>query len=207
MLPGHLRGSLSAPATQQPAAWRVRFNERFFHFRDTHFARWVSVSLDNPGATVCAAAAGFAVALSLIVSQHVPFNMVVGFDLESLEANVQFASSANKQDRERFVHHLEETLAQAKADNGSENIVNHTTRANFATFNQDRLTGEQYASLNVQYAYEEQRSLPPDDFVNAWRELIVQPAYVEQLTVAVDGGQNGGQPDVTLVLRGQELAG
>ncbi len=205
VLPGHLRGSLTAPGATAIPAWRQRFNARFFAFRDGPFARWVTAALDNPGATVTAAVAGFVVALSLIISQHVPFNIITGFDLESLEANVQFASSATDADRNRFVLHLEETLESVSTESEGVNIEGHTTRTNFARFNQDDLTGEQYASLNAQYAFEEQRTMSPDAFVALWRERIQQPAWVEQLTVGVSGGQNGGQPDVTLVLRGQAL--
>ncbi|MDH3643850.1 MAG: efflux RND transporter permease subunit, partial [Gammaproteobacteria bacterium] len=62
-----------------------------------------------------------------------------------------------------------------------------------------------YGSVVASYAYEESRSLSPDAFVKQWRERIVKPAYVEQLVVEVDGGQNNGQPDLTLVLSGDDL--
>ncbi len=208
VLPGHLRGSLSAPAKPMPE-WRQRFNAGFRKFRDTTFTRWVTAALNNPGATVLTAVAGFFVALSLIVSQHVPFNMVTGFDFESLEVNVQFASHATEEDRLEFIDHLEDGLNDANealspAD-ASRNVLSYTTRLNLAEFNQDDMTGEQYASINAQYAFEEQRTVSPETFVKNWRQRIQQPSFIEQFTIGVEGGQNNGQADLTLVLRGQQL--
>jgi multidrug efflux pump subunit AcrB len=84
-------------------------------------------------------------------------------------------------------------------------MVGWVTKLNLAEFAEDRMIGEQYASIRGSYAFEESRSTPPQEFVNRWREKIVKPAYVEQLTVQVDGGQNNGMPDMTLILSGDSI--
>ncbi len=205
VLPGHLShtlGKLQAPA---PESFRARFDKAFFGFRDERFMPLVRKALDYPGATVCAAIGGFIIAVSLMASGHVGFAFVTGFDFESLEANVEFSSAATDADRIEFLTNLEDGLAATHEETGKANLLGWTTKYNLATFAEDRMTGEQYASIAVSYAFEESRTASPQDFVNAWREKIDRPAYVEQLTIAVDGGQNNGMPDITLVLSGDSI--
>ncbi|MEZ5598458.1 MAG: efflux RND transporter permease subunit [Pseudomonadales bacterium] len=205
VLPGHLRGSLGKPSWLDTVRWRVRFNRAFTRFRDERAMAWSRWSLKHPGTTVIAALCGLLLAVVLIATQHVPFNMVMGFDFESVKADVQFASTATDADKARFIRHLETTLEDVNRETGGINVEGYTTRHNMAALGSDDLVGEQYASLEGRYAFEETRGTDPDVFVGLWRDRIVQPAYVEQLTVKVGGGQNNGQPDLTMVLRGRTL--
>jgi multidrug efflux pump subunit AcrB len=205
VLPGHLTHSLGEIRTPDPDGWRIRFDRAFFGFRDRKFLPLVRRALDYPGATVCAAIGGFIIALSLMFSQHVGFAFVTGFNVESLQANVEFSSAASDADRDEFLAHLETTLAAVHQETDAQNLVGWVTKLNLAEFAEDRMIGEQYASIRGSYAFEESRSTPPQEFVNRWREKIVKPAYVEQLTVQVDGGQNNGMPDMTLILSGDSI--
>jgi multidrug efflux pump subunit AcrB len=205
VLPAHLRGSLGKTRPPQPDSWRSRFDAGLARFTDVRFMPLVRRALDYPGATLCAALGGMAIALSLIASQHVGVAMVTGFDFESLEVNMSFSATATDADQERFLAHLEEQLEKVTDEVGHENLLGWVIKRNLARFNNDRMIGEQYASIRANYAYEEERTLSPQDFINRWRAQIVKPAYVEQLVVAVGGGQNNGQPDLTLVLRGDDI--
>jgi len=205
VLPGHLRNSLQRFDPNSKPAWRTRFEGAFERFRDTRFLPVVSKALAHPGTTLVAAVAGMLVAFSLVASQHIGFNLATGMDFESVEANVEYAGSATAQQKLDFIAHLEDSLSQSRAQLGEQNVMGWTARYNLAEFNSDRMQGEQYASLAVQYAYEEDRTYPVKDFANHWRTQIQRPAYVEQLTIGVGGGTNGGRPDVTLILRGTTL--
>lgn len=204
VLPGHLRHSLANVNVQQKPAWRARFEAGFAHLRDNRFMPLVDKALRHPATTLCAAIGGVLIAISLVASQHVGFNLVTGFDFESAYANVEYAGSATDEQKLAFVEHLEKTLVDAHKQTGEQNVLGWTARYNRAWFNNDRLQGEQYASVNVQYAFEEQRNTSPADFVDLWTSLVNKPPYVEQLTIAVDGGANNGQPDITLILRGND---
>ena len=59
--------------------------------------------------------------------------------------------------------------------------------------------------MGAQYAFEEDRTLAPGEFADAWRTAVVRPPYVEQFTLGVEGGENGGMPDITLILRGNDV--
>ena len=205
VLPGHLRHSLGNAKPPAPGGWRRRFDAAFFGFRDTRFMPFAKKALDYPGATLCAAVGGVVVAFSLVASQHVGFALVIGFDIEGLQANVQFGDAATHDDKDAFLKHLESTMDGVDAEVGNTNLLGWTSKTNLAMFNEDRMTGEQYGSVVASYAYEETRTLAPQEFVNRWRDRIVKPAYVEQLVIEVDGGRNSGQPDMTLVLSGDDL--
>ncbi len=205
VLPGHLRVSLAKVKPPAEGSWRQRFDNAFFGFRDKRFIPFVKRALNYPGATVCAAVGGFVIALSLVASQHVGFAMNTGFSTESLEANVAFASSASDVQKQEFMSHLEATLADVDSESDHQNLLGWITKYNLADLNNERMVGEQYASINASYVYAEQRNLTPQNFVNNWREKIVRPPYVEQLVLDAAGGQNNGAPDITLILRGENL--
>ncbi|MEM9622854.1 MAG: efflux RND transporter permease subunit, partial [Pseudomonadota bacterium] len=215
VLPGHLRHSLeraqlAAPSTNpsrhQPAVWRHRFEARFNTFREHTFTPWVERALRYPGTTLLVTLCAMLVALSLVVAQHVGINLVTGFDFEALEANVEFSSSASTQDKADFINHLQDTLQSTHEQHNNDNVLGWVAKLNRADFSNERADGEQYAAVHAQYAFEEDRSISPQAFVRDWQAHIQRPAYVEQLTVAVSGGANNGNPDITLVLRGYNTA-
>jgi len=215
VLPGHLRGSLghlqalpgATVASRKPSRFfdRERFEAGFRRFRDERFMPLARHALAAPGATLTAAVSGIVLAVVLIASGHVGIALVLGFDIERLEANVTFSPGADDRQKADFLAHLEETLAAVDAEAGRANLLGWVIRHNVARFGTERLTGEQYAAVSANYAYEEHRTLAPRTFVNRWRKRIAAPPYVEQLVVSVAGGQNAGQPDLTLVLHGDDI--
>ncbi len=205
VLPAHLKHSLGKPVRAWEQHFRQRFDGAMLRFREQRFMPLVRRALTCPGATVCAALGGMMIVISLIASQHVGVALVTGFDIESVTANVAFSATASDADKRRFIEHLETELAAVQRRTGGNNLLDWVTRENLAELNQERKEGEQYASIEAYYAYEEQRTVAPQRFVDDWRDRIARPAYVEQLVVEVDGGQNNGQPDMELRLSGDDL--
>jgi len=206
VLPGHLKTSFAriVSVDGKPTV-RERLDARIRRFRDERFDPLLRRALDYPGATLCGAAGALLCAGSLIASQHVGVNFVTGFDIEAVTVNAEFAASATDSDKRRFIDHLETTLSTTAESLGSNNLLGWMTRQNLAQFNEERMTGSQYLSIEAPYAYEESRTATPAEFADAWRARIEKPAFVEQLTVDVEGGANNGQADITLVLRGNDL--
>ncbi len=209
VLPGHLRVSLEHIGQREPPAWRQKFEAWFNRIRDTKFLPLVERALQYPGTTLLATCSAMLVAISLVASQHVGFNLVTGFDFESVEANVEFSNSATDEQKHAFINQLESALSAAndtsREATDADNILGWVSAYNSARFDSDRVSGEQYASVAAQYAWEEDRSLAPSEFADLWRDAVHRPAYVEKLTIGVDGGANNGQPDLTLILRGNEV--
>jgi multidrug efflux pump subunit AcrB len=206
VLPGHLRASFEKLAkAPRRSRLRQRFDDAFRRFRDARFAPLLRLTLAYPGATLMAAIGSVVCAVSLVASQHVGVNFVTGFDVESVAANVEFAASATDADKAAFARHLEATLSATAAETGEQNLTGWMTRQNLATFSQERKTGIQFLSIEAPFALEEARTVTPAAFVEAWRNRIERPPVVEQITVAVEGGANNGQADITLVLRGNDI--
>ncbi len=205
ILPAHLKKSLGKPAPRWERGWRGRFDAGLVRLRDQRFMPLARRALDYPGATVCAAIGGVMIVVSLVASQHVGVALVTGFDFEGLEANVAFSATATEEEKARFLSHLEAELAAVHEATGAGNLLGWVTQHNLATLNQDRMEGEQYASIEANYAFEEHRTVAPADFAERWRARVQRPAYVEQLVLKVSGGQNNGQPDMSLRLSGDDL--
>ena len=217
VLPGHLRASfekLSAEKLRPPSPrneqsfgrrMRQRFDAAFHRVRVARLMPLVRRALDYPGATLCTAAGATVCALSLVVSQHVGVNLVTGFDIETLAANVEFSASASDSQKDAFLDELEQTLVDTHQELDAANLLGWLTKRNLAEFNKQRETGVQFASVTGQYAYRETRTARPQDFAARWRDRVTAPPWVERLSIAVEGGANAGQSDIVLVLRGENL--
>lgn len=205
VLPGHLRHALSRGDKVAEGSFRQRFDSGFVALRDRHFMPLVDRALAFPAITVAAAAGMLMVSVALVGAGHVPLNMQMGFSFESIEANVEFSSAATEDQRDKFLAHLEATLVQVDSTSQANNLSGWLVRRNVASLSEERKQGLQYASVNGQYVFAEQRTRSPLAFVDAWRTAINVPSYVEQFVVAVSGGAGNGRPDITFVLSGDNL--
>ncbi|OFE14066.1 hypothetical protein PHACT_09780 [Pseudohongiella acticola] len=205
VLPAHLKHGFARMDRGQRSAFREKFDRFFYGFRDRFYRPVLELALARPVATLLTAFGCVILAFSLIISGRVGVNFVTGVSLQMLEANVNFTVDATPQQRKSFMGHLEQTLQATNAKHGDNNINGYFVRLNSALLNQERKTGLQYGSMRVEYAWEDVYSLAPQPFVEQWRAQVVTPPYVEQLVLEVRGGANGGGPDMSLVLRGNDL--
>jgi multidrug efflux pump subunit AcrB len=205
VLPGHLKHSLAGIKPPAADSYRARFDAAFLRFRKNRFEPLLQRALDHPGATVCAAIGMAIITLSLVASERVGFEMNVGFSPEELSAQVEFSAAATDEQKFQFIKHLEDTLQATDAESDKPNLLDWVLNKNLARFNDETQQGQQYASLRAMYAFKEERSVPPEDFVERWKEAVQAPPYVEQLHIAMEGGINNGNADIELVLTGDEL--
>jgi len=205
VLPGHLRRSFENIDRNKPARFRTWFDARFVHVREIYYRPLLDRAIAYPGVTLCSALACVVLAFSLAVSGRVGVNFVTGLDLETLEANIEFGASASESERNSFMAHVERTLHETDAEFGSVNVNGFVIKYNRANLNQEKKIGNQYGSIEVEFAWEEERSVTPQVFVDSWHKKIIRLPYVEQLQLEVTGGANNGRPDISLVLRGQDI--
>ncbi len=203
VLPHHLKTSLARPE-QQPGTFRRRFDAGFETFREQWFRPLLQRALARPGVTLCCAVAAMLVAFSLMASQRVGLNMVTGMQFESLQADIRFAASATPAERDAFIAHLEDTLLATREELGAENIEHWVSRSHLAHFDNEQQRGPEYASIHSGYAFEEERSVAPQTFLEAWQRRVTTPPVVEELRMRVAGGPNAGGPDITFRLRGRD---
>jgi multidrug efflux pump subunit AcrB len=205
VLPGHLKASFEKISRANPTRFRVWFDEGFGNFKQNYFRPVLERVLQYPGATIAAAFGCVVLSFSLVISQRVGVDMVLGLSLEILEANVEFSTAATDSDKKKYLNHLETTLAETNQHFDNKNINGFVTKFNRAKLNEERKYGSQYGSLLVEYAFEEDRSVPPEEFVARWRQAVMQMPYVEQLQLRVGGGINNGQPDISLAMTGGDI--
>ncbi|MDG1444042.1 MAG: efflux RND transporter permease subunit [Pseudomonadales bacterium] len=206
VLPGHLRHSFERIDRDKTSGFRLWFDARFIYLREHYYRPILELALRHPGATFCAALGCVVVAFSLAASGRVGVNFITGMSLEMLEANVEFSADATPAQKQQFLAHLEETMYKTDQSNGDQNINGYVSRVNSARLNQERKWGSQYGALTIEYAWEEDRIISPQQFVVDWRKKVLKLPFVEQLQVEVVGGANNGRPDITLILRGQDMS-
>ncbi|MCB1646912.1 MAG: efflux RND transporter permease subunit [Pseudomonadales bacterium] len=205
VLPGHLKSSFEKIDPNKPSPFRIWFDTRFTYVRETWYRPVIEWALANPGTTLLTALGCVVLAVSLAASGRVGVKFVTGMSLEMLGANIEFSADASDEDRFRFLEHLESTLNQTDDEFDNANIKGYVVKYNSAFLNQERKRGSQYGSLRVEYAWDEERTISPQEFVNSWRSKVARMPYVEQLHIEVRGGANNGRPDITFILRGQDI--
>ncbi|MFT7129942.1 MAG: multidrug efflux pump subunit AcrB [Gammaproteobacteria bacterium] len=205
VLPGHLRHALEKVKTTNTQSFRNRFDRRFIEIRDKRFMPLVNRVLMFPGTTFATAIGAMMLTFALVGSGYVALDMKMGFSFESIEANVEFSSSATQAQRDSFLKDLEDGLSATNIETNGVNLTGWLVNKNLAKINSERKTGIQFASVQGQYVFEEDRSLSPKKFVEAWREKIAVPVFVEQFILQVAGGSGNGRPDITFVLNGSDL--
>jgi multidrug efflux pump subunit AcrB len=131
--------------------------------------------------------------------------MVTGVSFESITANVQFAPQASQAQREEFMAKLEETMKTIDTQSGGSNINGYVTKFASAMIDQERKTGNQFASIRAEYGWDDFRTIAPQTFVDRWRAANPKPPFVEELFLELRGGENNGMPDLSLVLRGENV--
>jgi multidrug efflux pump subunit AcrB len=206
VLPGHLKHSFSRMKRDKKPSARLAFDRVFYSLRDRYYAPVLDYALSRPYSTISAIAGCVVLSVSLVASGRVGLNFVTGMSLQMLEANVSFSMEATEDQRRQFIQHLEQTLKAVDEKNGNSNINGYYSGFRTARLNQERKTGQQYASMRIEYAWEDEYQIPPQTFVNQWQQSVVTPPFVEQLVLEVRGGANGGRPDISLLLRGEELS-
>ncbi|MEX1199036.1 MAG: efflux RND transporter permease subunit [Pseudohongiellaceae bacterium] len=205
VLPGHLKRSLEKMDPARPGRFRQWFDTRFSQFRERRFRPLLRLALDNPGATVLTAVGCVVLAFSLTASGRVGMNFVTGLSLQVVQANVAFSASASAQQRQTFMREIERSMLETDQALGGNNTSGHVLRFNHAWLDEEDKSGPFYGSLHVEYTWEDTYDVPPAEFVDAWRQRVEQPAWVERLQLEVRGGANNGAPDLSLVLRGEDL--
>ncbi|MDP2129128.1 MAG: efflux RND transporter permease subunit [Pseudohongiella sp.] len=206
VLPGHLKHSFSRMKRDKKPSARLAFDRAFYYVRDRCYAPVLDYALARPFNTMIAVLGCVVLSFSLVASGRVGLNVVTGMSLQMLEANVSFSMDATETQRRQFMQHLEQTLKEIDTQNGERNINGYYSGFRTARLNQERKSGQQYASMRIEYAWEDEYEISPQSFVNQWQQRVSKPPFVEQLVLEVRGGANGGQPDISLVLRGADLS-
>jgi len=209
ILPGHLRGALEAPLdntahTGLITRVRRRFNQRFDHFRQHRFRRWVAASFDARYTTLAAATGVLIVGGGLLAGGHVGFHFFPQPEAEFLYVNVVLAPGTP---RERSADMLREaeralTATERALTGGRGGLVKMTYGTIGRAQNQNSygtIKGANLAGMVVALTPGDQREVRNTTLIAAWKKQIHPLPGVESLTISERmGGPPGREIDIGL---------
>jgi len=208
VLPGHLRGALSAGARKESVGrgLKARFHRRFEHFRDNGFRRLVALAVRWRYATLAVAVATLIVAVGLVAGGRVKFVFFPSPEGDVIFANFAFASGTPRDRSEAMLRELERSLAEAEAalTDGEGGVVH-------AYFGQigdqpDRMpasnvgsSGDNLGGLQVELKPSERRDVRTQEMIAAWRGAVEALPGLDSLTIRERrGGPPGRDIDIRL---------
>lgn len=197
ILPGHLSHSLRGIQDLHPSRLRLSLDARFEHFREQRFRPFVTLALEHRGATLALAIGLLVVAIGLIAGGRLAFTFFPSVDTNTLTANVKFVSGTDRPQVDRFLSHLDTTLAQSDQALGGGLVkiaLRESGMANFPRSSAAAFTGDTYGSLYVELIPADDRSVTNQALINAWRERINLPAGIEKFSIDMAQAGPPGKP-------------
>ncbi len=214
ILPGHLHHSFQKKfKVVEPGSYRDKLDKGFNHFRDNIFRPMAEKSIQNRGATLMLALCILVVSVSLITTGRIKSDFFPQPESHIILGNVKFASGTPPETVRDFGMHMEKALYAADAEFRSQGktgeydslIINSLVRINQASFDggQNFVTGEQYASVNVETLSPDKRDVRNPELIKAWTRQIRQMDGIEQFSISSPRGGPPGK-DIDIFLTGQE---
>ncbi|WP_286236941.1 efflux RND transporter permease subunit [Neptuniibacter halophilus] len=207
ILPGHLHHSIKGVQDLHPSPLRIRLDNAFNHFRDHRFRRLVKLAVRYRGATVAAALAMFILAIGLMAGGRIKFTFFPAVERDSMVANVQFAAGTDSQIVDRFILHLDKTLAETDAALGGGNVKVAFQRLRSAAFSRTSASGnsgDEFGSLLIELQPGDSREISTAELNRAWRKRIVLPAGIEKFSIDVSQTGPPGKP-IEVKLSGTDI--
>jgi len=182
ILPGHLRGAFRH-AHHRRRATRERLDAAFERFRDRRFRPLVDRALQHRGTTLALAVAALVMAIGLLAGGRLSWVFFPSPESTTVHANVRFVSGTPRATVDRFLTHLEKTLATTNAELGSEVVHTHYVSHGASTGRGRARTGERLGAVFVELEPPDARDISNRTFINAWRGRVVVPHGVENFTI------------------------
>ena len=189
ILPGHLRHGFGK-IKRTKSAFRRGFDDALNAFRDGPYRRFVEIAFEWRYTTVAAAFAILMVSFGLIAGGRVGFHFFPSPEPENITAYVTFAAGTPRGEQPKVLARLEQALLDAEkaANGGGARLV----ETGFTTIGvSGRSRGDNLAQIEVQLTPSEERAIPTNDVIAAWREAIPPMPGVEKVTIV---GRRAGPP-------------
>ncbi len=208
ILPGHLRGALSATARRDtPNPVRKRLDAAFLHFREHMFRPVVTYAVRRPITVLSAMISVLMLAVGLLAGRHIAFNFFPTPESTVLNANATFVAGTPTHRVRAFVDHLEQTLGETEKHLGGGLVsvaVAHLGSIP-ALDSQPATRGDHLGYLMVELTAPDERTVRNTQLVDAWRERIVLPPGLEAFSIQE---RRPGPPgrDIAVLLKGTDPA-
>jgi multidrug efflux pump subunit AcrB len=184
ILPAHLRQAFVHDPLSRSHRVRQWLETAFDSFRDGPFRRAVTLAVDWRGVTVLGGVALLIVAVGLLAGGRVKFTFFPTPEPYMVFANATFASGTPGAEVDRFLDHLQTTLAATEKAYGVKLVEQAVSRSGGLAGDGQQRQGEQFGAVSVQLIPSDQRDVRTDAFVKAWQERIQVPPGMETFVVA-----------------------
>ncbi|WP_254275397.1 efflux RND transporter permease subunit [Halomonas sp. 3H] len=209
VLPAHLRNAFVPGAGgQRPprgiARWRQGFESRFDAFRQGPFRRFSALTLRHRGATLAGALAVTLVTAGLLAGGRIGFNFFPAPESSVVYANASFVAGTDRATVARFLDHLGETLEETDRALGGDLVEVAVTRfgATLEGGSPGR-SADEVGAIMIELVSPDHREVRNAEFIRGWRERIVLPAGLDNLTINERAAGPPGR-DVNIRLTGED---
>jgi len=209
VLPMHLKGALKrldSRPKKGPSRWRQRFN----HFRDRRFSDAVSYCFKRRYSTVLATICAFLIAMSLLVSGRVGFELFANPETDLVYGNFVLHPGARRESSEEMLREMNRAAhaVENQLTNGVGGLIAYEVGAVGTTGGRAGaavLTGDHVGSLIIELITSDDRDVRTGEFMRAWEAEVGLLPGVERVTIFEFSA--GGPPgrDLDIRLHGAEL--
>ncbi len=200
ILPAHLKSGLSGSIEHKSSRLRRRLDAGFARFRDHHFRRAVSLALAWRGTTVAATLALMILAVGLIAGGRINFVFFPTPEAQMVYANATFVAGTPRAHSEAFLADLERALFETDRELGGNLVQTAVARlgSTVGTGSAQGARGDQLASMMVELAPPDHRTVRNEQFLATWRGKVGATAGLESLTIT---SRQSGPPGRDLTVR------
>ncbi len=208
VLPGHLQHAFSRSHHKQPGAVRRAIDERFNHFREARFQPVVRWALYHRGIVISSTIGALVLTLGLIAGGQLSFSFFPAPEGNLFYANVDFVSGTPREEVDRYMRRLEDTLYQTETELGGGLIAAVESRRGVSGSRGagTRRTGDQFGSMIVELIPAENRELRVQQFINSWKRVAPEAAGLETLAIEKrKHGPAGKDIEIRLIGAGEQM--
>ncbi|WP_031432969.1 efflux RND transporter permease subunit [Methylomarinum vadi] len=186
VLPGHLRHSFLHMERIEHDSWHKRFNDHFDRFKNTYFRKLVTITLRNRAIALSLVIALLITAVGLLAGKRLKFHFFPSPEAAILYVNASFVPGTPKDQVDRFLGHLQQTLRETDHQLSDQALVITAVSrhgSGISNRGQAEHNGDHMASMILELAEPDKRSVRNSEFIRTWKQRIIKPAGLDVFTI------------------------
>ena len=184
ILPGHLRHAFVDGRRDTRSALRIKLDNGFAYLRDRMFRPLVILSIKFRWSTLAIGLGMFIFAVGLIAGNRVGWRFFPSPESTTVFANVRFVAGSSKEQVDKFMGHLEQSLIDTSAALDEKVLDTYYVNHAASTGRGRAITGERNGSIYVELTAPDSRNTKNTQFINMWKKRVAVPAGVETFKIA-----------------------
>ncbi|NVK20096.1 MAG: efflux RND transporter permease subunit [Methylocystaceae bacterium] len=205
VLPGHMRHALKGKP-EESRGFRKTFNEKFDHFRDGVFSRFIDRVLSYRYVAIALAFGALIICIGLVSGGRVGFQFFKGPEAERIFANVEMVAGSPREETQVMVDELERALLRTDEALGGGLVITHVAKVGTRVSSAGGHGGggggagsDHLGGIYLELLASDQRDVRTEDFTDEWRRQTEFKAGLERLTlIPATAGPPGRDVDVRI---------